>query len=213
MELYIVGAGNVGGFIAYHAQEMGNYQIKGFIDDDITKVGAQIYGYPIVGTTDYLLNINKPIAVVLAIASPKVKEILFNKIMANKLLSYPNFIHPKAWIGEGVEIGMGNVIYPGVSINYETKIHDFCTINLNSAIGHNSTLEDFVTLSPGVNFGGFTHVLSKGFVGIGATTLQGTTIGYEAIVGGQTMLLQNVPNHTTSVGNPNRLLVRETLLS
>lgn len=213
MDLYIIGAGNVGGFIAYHAHEMGDYNIKGFIDDDISKLGSTVFGYAVVGTTDLLLNLKEPTAVVLAIANPLAKEALLNKILSNNALLYPNFIHPKAWIGQRVEIGIGNIIYPGVSINYETKIKNFCTINLNSAIGHNCTLEDFVTISPGVNFAGFTHVSVKGFVGIGATTLQGTKIGYEATVGGQTMVLQNVPDYLTAVGNPNRLLNRKVYIS
>lgn len=206
MELYIIGAGNVGGFIAYHAHEMGDFQIAGFIDDDIRKLGSEVYGHPVVGTTSYLQQIKKPAAVVIAIANPVVKEILLQKITSNPMLCFPNFIHPKAWIGHGVIMGRGNVIYPGVSINYETIIHNFCTINLNSAIGHNSILEDFATLSPGVNFGGFTHVSKKGFVGIGATSLQGTKIGYNAVIGGQTMLLHNAPDYGTVVGNPNRLV-------
>lgn len=213
MDLYIIGAGNVGGFVAYHAHEMGHYNIKGFIDDDIGKLGSKVFGYSVVGTTDLLLSLKEPTAVVLAIANPLAKEVLLEKIVNNHMLVFPNFIHPNAWLGHGVEIGIGNIIYPGVSINYETEVKNFCTINLNSAIGHNCTLEDFVTLSPGVNFGGFTHVSVKGFVGIGATTLQGTKIGYEATVGGQTMVLQNVPDYLTAVGNPNRLLNRKVYIS
>ncbi|OJV37866.1 MAG: hypothetical protein BGO33_07960 [Bacteroidia bacterium 43-41] len=204
MDLYIVGAGNVGAFVAYHAKDMGSYNLKGFLD--IIKQHQVLYDLPVLGDEDLLLEISKPVAVAIAIANPTIKRKVIDKLKTNSNIEFPNFIHPTVWIGNKVRIGKGCIIYPGVTINYETDIKDFVTVNMNATIGHNCKLDDFSTVSPGVNLGGGTLISKGGFVGIGASTIQGVIIGEDAIVGGMTMVIANVPDKATTVGNPNKII-------
>lgn len=209
MNLYIIGAGDVGGFIAYHAQDMGSFCVKGFLDDDVSKHGKKFYGLPVLGGTEHVLRSTDPTAVAVAVANPRVKEKIVSELQKNNRIQFPSFVHPTVWLGRNTEIQQGCIIYPGVSINYETLIGDFTTINMNSAIGHNCSLGKYSTLSPGVNLGGFTSIGQGSFMGIGASTIQGVRIGAKAIVGGMTMVLKNVPDQVTIVGNPGRIIRKE----
>lgn len=209
MDLYIIGAGDVGGFIAYHAQDMGAFCLKGFLDDDVSKHDQMYYGLPVLGGIDSILNSTKSVAVAVAVASPRGKEKIVNKLVGNSLIQFPSFVHPTVWVGRNTKIQRGCIIYPGVSINYETIVNDFSTINMNCAIGHNCTLGTYSTLSPGVNLGGFTEVGRSSFIGIGASTIQGTNIGPNVTVGGMTVILNSVPGNVTIVGNPGKIIRKE----
>ena len=206
MDLYIIGAGNVGGFIAYHVKDMGTFQLKGFLDDDKSKHGKRLYDIPVVGFIDMLYNTSNEVAVVIAIANPLIKQQIVSKLKNNNLIHFPSFIHPSVWLGEKVRVGEGAIIYPGVSINYESDIQDFSTINMNVAIGHNCLLGAYSTLAPGVNLGGFTSVGVASFLGIGSSTIQGVKIGENVTIGGMSMIIASIPNGVTVVGNPGRII-------
>lgn len=211
MDLYIIGAGNVGGFLAYHVEQFGDFRLKGFLDDDIAKHNEVFYDLKVVGGLDCILYTKETLAVAIAIANPVVKQKIVSILKQNSLIHFPSFVHPQVWQGEKVAVEEGCIIYPGVSINYETQIKAFSTINMNAAIGHNCTLGEYTTLSPGVSLGGFTTIGERSFVGIGASTLQGTTIGKEVTVGGMTMVIKDIPDGATVVGNPARIIKQKEL--
>lgn len=209
MDLYIVGAGNIGGFVAYNMEHIGDFILKGFIDDDVAKHGNLFYDVPVLGGMEYIVESREKIAVIIAIANPTVKQKAVSKLKQNTLIQFPSLVHPTVWLGKDVSIGEGCIIYPGAVVNYETVINRFSTINMNSAIGHNCAIGQYVTLSPGVNLGGFTQVGNCSFVGIGASTLQGINIGEEVTVGGMTMVINSIPNGATVVGNPGHTIKQE----
>jgi|SRR5690625_1843617 len=205
-DLYIIGAGDVGGFVSYHHREMGSFNVKGFLDNDKMKFGKQYYGLPVIGDTDVIMDTPKKISIVIAVAQPAIKRRIYSELKKNSLIEFPSFIHPQSWVGEKVNIGKGCIIYPGVSINYETAIADFVTVNMNAVLGHNCTLGDFSTLSPGVNCGGFTNIGQESFMGINSTSIQGITIGDHVIIGAGTVVIRDVPDGCTVVGNPGRII-------
>lgn len=206
MNLYIIGAGSIGGFIAYHSSSVGEYNLRGFIDDDVSKINQKLFGLPVIGTLDYLLQKKNEIAVAVAIADPLVKKEMVNRLSGNSRIHFPTFIHPSVWFGEKVKIGRGSIIYPGVTINYESVIGDFVTVNMNSSLGHNCHLMDYSTLSPGVDCGGFTTLGTQSFLGIGSCTLQSVKIGKKSIVGAGAVIIEDIPDHVTVVGNPGRII-------
>ena len=103
-----------------------------------------------------------------------------------------------------MELGKGIIIYPNVSINHESIIEDFVIINMNCAIGHNSTLGKGSSLAPGVNFAGYTTLEKFIDIGIGVATKQQSYIGEGAVIGGQSMLICNAEKYSTYAGVPAR---------
>lgn len=208
-KLIIIGAGNVGGYIAYNAREFGSYEIVGFLDDDISKRGKNSYGHQVIGTVDSIekLSEERDLSVVVAISSPIVKASIISRL-AGFDLDFPTFVARNAWLSKSVSIGKGVVIYPGVSINYETTISDFVTINMNCAVGHNCEIARYVTLAPGVNLGGFTIIEEEANLGIGVSTRQNVRIGKSAVIGGQSMVVNNVSGGAVAVGIPAREITR-----
>ena len=205
-DLLIIGAGNVGGFIAYNFAPLAEkYNLLGFLDDDVNKIGRQIYDLPVLGDIDSLLSY-KEIAIVVGIGFPEIKRLILNRINHKLDLEIVSYIADNVWISEKVYIGKGVVIYPGVSINYETKIEDFVTINMNCAIGHNVVLSGYVTLAPNVSLAGFTSLGECVEMGIGSSTKQQVQISELAVIGGNAMVINNIPSKAVAVGCPAKIV-------
>lgn len=201
-DLVIIGAGNVGGFLAYNQNLFAEqFNVLGFLDDDANKQGKELYGLKVIGNTEQLFAMDKKVAVAIGIAFPKAKRKVFEKVKDNGN-DFPSFVSRNAWLSNTVRVGKGVILYPGVSINYQTTVHDFVIMNMNCAIGHDCTIGSFSALAPGVNLGGFT-ILEEGVdMGIGSATKQNIVVGKDAIVGGQAMLVKNVPAGSKVAGIP-----------
>lgn len=204
-KLLIIGAGNVGGFLSYNIDEFGSYDILGFLDDDQEKHNTKLYGKQVLGGIDKISELSQieNVSVAIGISSPKARYAMAKKL-SNLNLQFPNFISKNVWISKHVEFGKGNIIYPGVSINYESRFGDFIIMNMNCAVGHNAVIESYTTLAPGVNLGGYTHIEQKVNVGIGVSTRQFIRVGHSSVIGGQSMLVKDVLPQSVVKGVPGR---------
>ncbi|MBK8486691.1 MAG: hypothetical protein IPL48_02775 [Bacteroidetes bacterium] len=205
-DLIIIGAGNVGGFLVYNQNLFEEqYNLIGFLDDDENKLGKEFYGLKVIGNVEHLFTLNKDIEVAIGINYPKAKREVFEKIKNNGN-PFPSFVANKAWLSNSVSTGKGVILYPGVSINYESVIEDFVIMNMNCAIGHNCTVSKFSSLAPGVNLAGFTFIEEAVNVGIGVSTKQNIRIGKNSVIGGQTMIINDVVPESKIVGVPGKII-------
>lgn len=200
--LYIIGAGSVGGFAASNFSDFNlKYQLIGFLDDDEKKIGTKFCGLPVLDKADIAVDL-KDTAVIIGVAFPQQKKNILERIKRNSSLEFPSLIHPKAWLSTDVTIGKGVIIYPNCSINYGSVISDFVVMNMNCALGHHTTIGEYSSLAPGVNTGGHTTFKSGCDIGIGVCTKQNITVGENCVIGGQSMLIKNVEKNLIVFGVP-----------
>jgi len=201
-DILIIGAGSVGGHIATNWSEYNsNHNLCGFLDDDPKKHGKIFCGLPVLGDLSWLVD-KSDVAIVIGIAFPKVKMEIFTRLYNIGNFEFPNLISSQAWISKNVKIGIGSIIYPNSSINYECNIGDFVVINMNCALGHNTKIANYSSLGPGVNLGGFNSIGYAVDIGIGSSTKQNITIQDFSIIGGQAMVLNDIPSHSKYIGVP-----------
>jgi sugar O-acyltransferase (sialic acid O-acetyltransferase NeuD family) len=204
--VYIVGAGSIGGHIAANfTAYRKDARCMGFLDDDPQTVGETAYGYPVLGGVDRLLDVERA-SVVIAISSPVQKRRVLHKLLSNKSLLFPPFVHGAAWISSGVTLERGCIVYPGAAINYGAVIGEFSVINMNCALGHHTRLGAFSSLAPGVMTGGHTDIGKDVIMGISAATAQSVRIGDGAVIGGQSMIIHDVEEGAKMVGVPARVV-------
>lgn len=180
------------------------WNIVGFIDDNLDNIGNIVNGYPVLGDYTWLFNYDGEINVAIGIGSPKTKRKIYEKLKARNNIIFPNIVHPDVKLSRFVELGQGNIICEGSILTCNIRLGDFVTINLNCTIGHDCIIEDFCTISPNASISGNVCLQEGVDFGTNATIIQGLTVGTYAIIGAGAVISKDVPAHCTAVGVPAR---------
>lgn len=131
---------------------------------------------------------------------------LRKKVVAITRHRFTNAIHPSAILSPFVTLGVGNMILHGAIVQAQTIIGNHVIINTGAKIDHDCKIEDFVHIAPGAVLCGTIEVGEGSFIGAGAIILPGKKIGKGATIGAGAVVLENVPDHSTAVGNPAKIV-------
>ncbi|MGA1845391.1 MAG: acetyltransferase [bacterium] len=206
----IWGAGGFGREVAWLIEEINKadrvFNIIGFLDDQVSLIGQEINGYPVIGGLDYLSK-NEGIAVVMAVGDPVTRFRMLARIQGMSL-TFPNLIHPSVIKGRMIEMGVGNVICAGAIITENITIGDFCQFNLKTTIGHDVKLGDFTTSACSVDFAGYSSTGFGVYIGNQATLLPSVSVGDLSIIGAGAVVNKDIPDGVVAVGVPARAIKR-----
>lgn len=115
-----------------------------------------------------------------------IAKIMFRRI-SNK---YGIQIPVETQIGSGLYIGHGI----GIVINGKTKI------------GKNCNISQFLTI--GSNKGTPATIGDNVYIGPGVCIVEDVKIGNNVKIGAGTVVVHDVPDNATTVGNPNRIILK-----
>ncbi len=203
-KLAIIGAGGHGKVVADAALAAGWADIHFF--DSAWPAKSNNGHWPVVGNTQhYIENMDSYDGVVIAIGMCKTREIEFQTIKSAGA-QIINIIHPKATLSPFAKIGIGVVIFAGAVINVDAVIGNNCIINTAATIDHDCILKDSIHVAPGAHISGNVTVGFGSWIGVGATIRQGIHIGEHAFVGAGAVVVKDIPNNITVVGNPAKIL-------
>ena len=107
-----------------------------------------------------------------------------------------------ASVGSDNEIGVGVVLLPGARLSNRIRVGRHVQLHVNGVVGHDSVLDDFVSVFPSATIGGSVRLEAGVTVGSGATVLPGRTIGAGAFVGAGAVVVDDVEPGMTVVGVP-----------
>jgi len=204
----IIGAGTQGQVYASYLKEAG-INIIGFIDDNPDLIGKEVNNIPVIGKYEDLFldefkNKIQDVYCPIGINSVRVEYL---STLKKEGYGIPSFLHhtvsiaPDVTIGEAVYMLAGNIVMP------HTTIGNYIMINMDSTIAHHVILEDGVFMSSGVNIGALINVRKNAYIGMGVTAMTGVKeIGKETMIGAGTVIIRDVPEYTTVVGNPARVI-------
>lgn len=206
-DIVIVGASGFGKEVAWLIEDINKvneeWNLLGFIDDDLSKIGSLVYGYPVLGNLSWLEN--KTVAVVIAIGNSEIRAKIA-KSLERLSITYATLIHPSVITSKSVNIGTGSIVCAGNIVTVDINIGNHVIINLDCTVGHDAILSDFVTVYPSVNISG-NVTLNKGIeVGTGAQIIQGVTIGENTIIGAGSVVVKEIPSNCTAVGIPAKVI-------
>lgn len=117
-------------------------------------------------------------------------------------------VHPAATLGAAVSLGPGTVICAGARLTTSIDVGRHVHVNINCSIGHDTVLEDFVTINPLVAVSGNCRIGTRATLGTHSAVLPGLTVGADAVVGGAACVVRDVSSATTAVGVPAKALLR-----
>lgn len=204
--LIIIGASGFGREVAWLTERINQYtptwNIVGFVDDNPATHGQTINGYPVLGGHEILTQFPDAY-LVCAIGSSNVRRILIEKI--ESIIDSPKYatlIDPSAIVSPLVKIGNGSIICAHTIITVNITIGKHVIFNLDCTVGHDSIIEDYVTVYPSVNISGNSYIQTGVELGTGSQIIQGKAIGKNAIIGAGAVVVKNIPENCTAVGCP-----------
>lgn len=202
-DIVIIGAGGFGREVAWLIEDINKiepqWNILGFVDDNVDIIGAELNGYKVLGNVDWLLN--QKLHVVNAIGDPVTKKSAMNRLLASEN-KYPILIHPSVIYSDSVNFGEGSIICAGCIITVDIEIGKHVIVNLDCTIGHDAKIGNYSTILPSVNVSGFVNISKCVSVGTGSAIIQGVSIGENTIVGAGSVVIRDLPADCTAVGSP-----------
>lgn len=200
-KLLIIGASGHGKVVADIAIKMNKWKIISFLDDDKdikTSMGLEVIGK----VSDYGKFIDE-FEVFVAIGNNEVRQKIIEKLEISGA-SIPILAHPSAIIGLEVELNLGTVIMAGSIINCASRIGKGCIINTGVTVDHDSQIDDYVHLSPGVNIAGNVFIGKGTWLGIQSTVSNNLKITSGCIIGAGAVVIRDIDEAGTYVGVPVR---------
>ena len=208
-KLAIIGAGGHAKVVLETALLMQHWESIVFIDDN-HKDKTEFMGFPLLGTSNLLGKTVTPqeYDIALGIGDNSTRAQQFTK--TEQLgFSFPVIVHPTAFVSRFASIGAGSVLFAQTAVNAGAVIGKAAIINTSASVDHDCILDDFVHISPGANLAGNTRVGTHSWMGIGCCTRQGSSIGKDCIIGAGSAVIKDIPDGTTAVGIPAKILTQE----
>ena len=206
--LVIVGAGGLGREVAALVEAMNHntptWTVMGFADDDDSLQNSSVMGYPVLGSVNWLAQ-QTDLHFVIAIGDGTLREHIA-KQLAESAVRPATLSHPATFVHRTTQVGAGSVFCRGVAPTVNLDIGSHVFFNPNCTIGHDSILESFVTLHPGVHISGSVHLERGVSMGTGAVVIPDTNIGANTTVGAGAVVTDDLPANCTAVGTPARPL-------
>jgi len=201
---YIFGAGAYGRVVLDTLREYGQYNSIAFLDENEALWGCEVNGAPIVGGLDAVRGRDpKSFGIVVAIGQPSIRLAIAARLSAQSLRLF-DAVHSTAVLAPSATIGSGNMICPLAVVDSNASLGNHIILNIQSIVGHDTVVEDGVTVCPKVSLGGRVHVGRGAFIGTGALVVARVKIGCGAVVGAGALVLNDVPDYTFVVGTPAR---------
>jgi len=210
-DIAIYGAGGLGREVACLIriinEKTPQWNLIGFFDDNAKLKGTRNEYGEVIGGIEELNNYTQPLAIAIAIGSPKtVAKIVSN--IHNTKVEFPNIISPDTiYLDENnVSIGYGNIICAGCLLSCHVKIGNFNILNGFILVGHDSVIGDYNSFMPNTKISGEVKISNRNFFGVGSTVLQQITIGNDTVVGANSLILRNTKDGMTYIGSPAKIM-------
>lgn len=205
-DIAIFGVGGFGREVLTLIQDINKveptWNVVGFFDDGYD-VGYIVHGLRNLGGSGTLSEWKTPLAVVIAIGTPRIKKNILANIN-NPLIEYPTLIHPSVIIGDKdyVKIGKGCIICASSILTCDIELGDYVILNLACTVGHDTIIKDHCAFMPACNISGECVIEEGVYCGTGVKIINQTSIGANTIVGAGAVVTKPLPENCTAVGAP-----------
>lgn len=145
----------------------------------------------------------------LGVGKPAIRKKVFDQMEAcgGSIFS---LISSKATLSKDVELEPGVSILTNSILENGSRIGKGTLINLAALVCHDVQVGQFSEISPGAILLGESSVGDFSFIGSGAIVNPGVKIGSHCTIGSGTVVLKDVPDGTTWVGVPGRIVQKSS---
>lgn len=204
-KIIIIGGGGHAKVLISIIKKLKEYEIIGYTD--FTDYG-DISGVKYLGNDELLSEFYRKGITNAALGIGQVKLTNKRVNVTNNIKSigfdFPVIISPNAIINEQVNIGEGTQILDGAIINSGSKIGKQSIINTNAIIEHDCEVGDYCHVATGAILSGGVKLGDLTMVGSGAVIVQYKSIISNCLIGTGGVVINDITESGTYVGNPVR---------
>lgn len=176
-------------------------RVLGFVDDHVAP-GTVLNDAAVLGDGSLLDTMTEPFSLILGFAYPEGKKEKYGQFKKNPLISFPSVVHPSAYVSEYARMGEGTVIAASCNISVDTSLGVCVFFNTGVLLGHDSTVGDFTSVMPLSAISGNVAIGEGCLIGAQSAIKQGIKIGRSCVVGMGSIVLRDIPDDSTVLGNP-----------
>jgi sugar O-acyltransferase (sialic acid O-acetyltransferase NeuD family) len=175
-KLLLVGAGGFGRVVLEHAS--GLYDCA-FLDDGDAVV---VDGVPVIGKTDDMASFFPEYKLLLVtIGNNKLRERLYQEAVTIGY-TFPNIIHPTAYISPHAHIGSGCVILNNAVVQNNAQCGDGCILNPGVELHHDSTIGSYCLIYTNSVVRSLTTVGDRVWIGASSTVTTSAVVEDDTII-------------------------------
>jgi sugar O-acyltransferase (sialic acid O-acetyltransferase NeuD family) len=202
--LAIIGSGDLGHLIAYHAKNDSKMEVVGFFDD-FQKEKSTVHGIPILGKIQNITESFENNLFDCLINGVGYKHMSFRKEIFNQffnIIPFANIIHSSAIIDPSVKMGSGVFVLPGCVLDQNTELGNNTLLNTSVTIAHDSKIGDHCFLSPRVAIAGKVRINESCIVGINSTIIDHVTVVSNTQIAGGAVIIKDISQPGLYAGVP-----------
>jgi len=199
MKKAIIGAGGFAREVYHQMKEQNPMDEIHFFADEEYCDGVTIFPLDQLMVSHY--------EVFIAVGDPNLRKHFLRKLPRN--VRFGTFIHRSTQIFDKhtISIGEGTIICAGCILTTNIKIGKHCHLNLQTSVGHDTIINDFVTTAPKVSISGNCKIDDEVYIGTNAAIKQQIKVAKGVSIGMGAMVVKDIKEQrTTWVGVPAKQL-------
>jgi sugar O-acyltransferase (sialic acid O-acetyltransferase NeuD family) len=205
-----LGAGGHAKVVIEILRLLGGYEFAGLLDVKPELRGTELSGVRVLGDDTLLAELYRQGARYAFVGVGTVGDTRTRKRLyeAAQRVGFEGAraVHPQAIVSPSAQIGDGPTVMAGAVINAAARIGDNVIVNTGAIIEHDCVIGSHAHIATGARLAGGVRVGEGVHIGMGASIRQGINISRQAIVGAGAVVIRDVPEGTTVVGVPARIL-------
>lgn len=203
----IFGTGPLAINLFKYMQNDARYDVAAFCVDLAYKTLDELFGLPVIAL-EQIEDLFPPslhdMIIAIGYSKMRARKLLFDKLQAIGY-GFINYTHPSI-VNHAKNIGSGNIILPGCTIENGVTIGDNNVIWSMTLLGHDASIGHHNYISAKCLISGDSNIADLCFIGNGVIMINGINIANETCVGAATYLKKSTQANGLYAGNPAKLL-------